>query len=206
MPQLSQELIYDLIERNQLDGTARMRIIVTGGEDPSRGLPLRKGSLAITLEPFTVPPQKPLRLARFSIPLSLPHAHLKTLANFNRYFIMEEALSRSFDDGISITPEGYILEASFGNLFWIKDQVLYTPARTLPLYFGVTLQNVIKQWTGEVKEVKVKEIEEGALLYRSSSMLGVVPVVALEEKTFSTQAAAAAGFVAGLESGFLAGL
>lgn len=188
MPDISVELIHQLIEENQIDGVARMRIIITGGTDPSRGLPWRKGSLAITLEPFPIPPQKPLRLARFSTPLSLVHAHLKTLANFNRYFIMQEAQERGFHDGISISSEGYILEASFGNLFWIKGETLYTPARSLPLYFGVTLQNVIKQWKGEVKEVKAKQIDPDAIVFRSSSMLGVVPVEVLEDQEFEVQA------------------
>ena len=184
MPIIERSTIYELIERAHLEQSGWMRIIIAAGDYPSRALPQRPSELIITLDPFVLPQINPLKLANFSIPLSIPHAHLKTLANFNRYFIVEEAQKRGFDDGISYTPEGYLLEASFGNLFWIVNETLYTPSKTLPLYFGVTLQNVIKRWKGQVCEVVTKRIEPGASVFRCSSMMGVVPIVAIEDQTF----------------------
>lgn len=186
LPSIDRAIIYELIAKAHLEQTGWMRIIIAAGKSPSRALPKRQGELIITLDPFTRPEAKPLRLANFSTPLSLPHAHLKTLANFNRYFIVQQACERGFDDGISYTTDGYLLEASFGNLFWILNDTLYTPSRALPLYFGVTLRNVIKRWKGRVKEVMVKKIEDKATVYRCSSMMGIVSVEAIEDQAFKS--------------------
>ncbi len=168
MPLITHEMIDPIIDQP----TGRLRILVTAN------------SLIIFMVPFT--PQKgPLRLALSSHPLALVHAQIKTLANLNRLMLLKEAKTRGFDDGISLSPEGYLLEASYGNLCWLHNNILYTPSHDLPLYAGLTLSKVCTL-VDHVKYVKVRleQIPKEANLFRTNTLSGVVPITQIEEREF----------------------
>jgi branched-subunit amino acid aminotransferase/4-amino-4-deoxychorismate lyase len=186
MPPLSEAIIQQLIDQNPPTPLLRLRIVVTGGCRFPFDLKPREGSVAAFVQPFTPYEGAGLRLAIFSHPLELVHAHLKTLSNYNRFFVIQEAKDRGFDDGLSLSYEGYLLEASFGNLFWIVKDTLFYPDPSLPLYFGLTLEKVLEAFEGEKRPVKAKldDIPDEALLYRTNTMGGILPIAQIENRLF----------------------
>ncbi|MCH9609632.1 MAG: hypothetical protein S4CHLAM45_00180 [Chlamydiales bacterium] len=139
----------------------------------------RKGSVAYTLDPYVKRLTK--RAYRMTTLLAPPQKYpqLKTAETLHRINLLKEVKLQGFDDALLTTSDGVILEAIFGNLFWIVGETLYTPSRTLPLYFGVTLNRLINGWKGEVKEVEVKELSKEAKLFRCSTLQGVIPVASI---------------------------
>lgn len=102
---------------------------------------------------------------------------------------MEHGLSTGGDDAVTTTESGILLEASFGNLFWIEGKNFYTPDPALPLHFGVTiaqLTELVQKLGYAVKFVKIapQDIPEGAFLFRCNTMSGIRPVGTLEKKEF----------------------
>lgn len=191
MPPIPLSFLSELIARNgATTGIWKLRIFVTGGDSPLNRLPQRQGRLLMTLHPFEPLPFAPLRMILFPYPFSVCHASFKSLAHLNRYYVMEEAHQKGCDDAVTLSDKGYLLEASFGNLFWVEEKKLYTPKRTLPLHFGVTITSVmeIAEELGlATQEVALcyEDLSETAHYFRCNSMGGIRPITALESKRFS---------------------
>ena len=102
--------------------------------------------------------------------------------NFSkRKELLLEAQSKGFDDYLFVDEKGHFLETCICNLFWIKGKIIYTPSHKLPLYFGVTLQNILrigKKWGFQIQEVFEKDIQTltNSHLFVCNSMKGALPV------------------------------
>jgi branched-subunit amino acid aminotransferase/4-amino-4-deoxychorismate lyase len=185
MPSLKKTAVYELIRLNSaLEGIWRMKIIVTGGDDPAFYLPERTGRLLMTLKPFEPPPMKPLEIGIFPRPFHICHATYKSLAHLNRLYVMQEARRQGVDDCLTLTEKGIVLETAFGNLCWVLGKTLYTPSRALPLYFGVTLTKLIegaKRQGYRVEEVafKLEELPCEGAYFRTNSLGGVRPICSI---------------------------
>lgn len=107
-------------------------------------------------------------------------------SNFdNRLQKLQEAYNLGFDDWIFYNDEGYFLESSICNLFWIKDQTLYTPNPELPLYFGVTIQNIMKAakqlgYLIEIVYEKNIEVLKSSFVFLCNSLKEIKPVSYLQ--------------------------
>ncbi|MCC5831671.1 MAG: aminotransferase class IV [Chlamydiales bacterium] len=185
MPPLKKRVINEIIRLNRAEERIwRMKIIVTGGDDPALHLPERRGRLLITLKPSETPSDKPLEIGIFPHPFHICHASYKSLAHLNRLYIMEEARRQGVDDCLTLTEGGIVLEAAFGNLCWVIGKRLYTPSRTLPLYFGVTLSKLIEGakcqgYRVEEVEAKLDELPDEGAYFRTNTMGGVRPICSI---------------------------
>lgn len=190
MPPVSRDTIEELIVRNQaFQGIWRLKIFITGGDSPEMSLPKRAGRVVAILKPFTPEPFKALSLGIFSIPYSSCHAPYKSLAHLNRFYVMEEAKRNGLDDCVTLTEKGVLLEASFGNLLWVYEKTVMTPDPSLPLYFGITLKNILnlaKEMGFEIKYVKwsLNELPQEAAAFRTNTMQGIRPIVQINGLDF----------------------
>jgi branched-subunit amino acid aminotransferase/4-amino-4-deoxychorismate lyase len=89
-------------------------------------------------------PREPVLVALDEVEAPLPVLpHLKTCSALAAVVCQRVARELGADDGIR-TIDGFALETSSANLFWLRDSVLYTPAASLPLYAGSVRQRVIE--------------------------------------------------------------
>lgn len=182
MPPVRASMIDELIRLNRAEeGIWRLKVMITGGDEPALYLPQRNGRILITLKPYDPPPFKPLNIGIFPHPFHLCHASYKSLAHLNRLYVLEEARRQEVDDCLTLTEKGIVLETAFGNLCWIVEKTLFTPRRTLPLYFGVTISKVIEEskrqgYHVEEVEVTLEELPEEGEYFRTNTMGGVRPI------------------------------
>jgi len=175
-PTINPAWATELIATNHAHkGNWRLKLIVTGSDH-----------VIMTLEPYT-PKNGPVRCALYPEPFVHPLAQYKTLANIGRFRLLQYGLDHGFDDAISCTEGGILLEASFANLFWIEGKTFYTPSRKLPLYFGLTLELAIEKAQKKgliIQEVEatVDEIGEDAALFCTNSLHGAIAVQQLGER------------------------
>lgn len=187
-PVVSSSLVRELIERNKAkEGIWRLKIIVTGGDAPEMHLPKRRGRLVLFMHPFHPLLSKALHLTLFPTPFFLCHAHFKSLAHLNRYYVMEYARREGVDDALTATEGGILLEAAFGNLLWIHEGTFYTPCPSLPLYHGVTIRVLIDVLLKQGKKVeyvkwRLPDVPDDALCFRTSSIQGIWPVAQIDDK------------------------
>jgi 4-amino-4-deoxychorismate lyase len=190
MPSVTRGLVEELVKRNHaVEGIWRLKILITGGDSPEASLPERRGRSVMLVKPFTPNPFKPLQVGMFPIPYSSCHASFKSLAHLNRFYVMEDAKKRGLDDCVTVTENGKLLEAAFGNLVWFYEKIVMTPDPSLPLYFGVTIKNVLKlakEAGFEIQMVKMapSDVPKEAVLFRTNTMQGIRPITQLGELTF----------------------
>lgn len=177
-PEIDYSWIEKLIElKDAYEGIWRLKIIITGGQSPTTGLHERQhGSILITLESVVVT-DNPVTAGIFPRAISWPYSKIKTLAYLHRMAIIQHAQDNGWDDCIVLSPEGYILEASFANIFWIHDNNFYTPAPSLPLLFGISVQEAAEQaerngLTVHYVKSTPEDIPAGAETYLISSVKG----------------------------------
>ncbi len=76
-------------------------------------------------------------------PNTLP-ALSKSSANYaNAALIKMEATADGYAEGISLSTDGYLAEASSANLFLVRDGVLYTPPAASSILPGITRDSVM---------------------------------------------------------------
>lgn len=178
-PRVDSILIEELIKRNQaFNGTWRLKIIVTGGCEKGLCLPTRKGSLLMTLQPYQVEEKKVLRVVVYPYPVGGMSARLKTLSYVERLSARQYALDRGCDDAITVDGSGNVLEVSFGNIFWKNEGAYFTPSRNLPLYYGVSIQQLEKNLESDgiklnLVERKIDNLSAETELFSINSLQGI---------------------------------
>jgi 4-amino-4-deoxychorismate lyase len=93
-----------------------------------------------------------------------------------------EAQRRGADDAIFVTPDGVVLEGPTTNVWWRKDDTLYTPALELGILAGVTRAALIElsPWPVEEGPFPCGDLYDADELFTSSSVREVMPVVELD--------------------------
>lgn len=190
-PEIKDEWLRELIEKNDaLKGVHRMRILITGGDEPSMRLaPRTFGNLIMTVKPHKVIPYGPLNLALFPHPAATEHSTFKSLAHLNRYYVMEYGQSLGLDDAVTTSTEGFLLEAAFGNLVWVVGRTVYTPDVSLPLHFGITITLFLEMMRTRGYETKfvrmpLSLVPEEALFFRVNSMSWIRPIASIGDRLF----------------------
>jgi len=145
-PELTLTDIDHLILKNMAtQGVWRLKMIITGGNEPSLNLQKRKfGKFLMTMSEVHQNIPDNFRLTVFPMPICKPTARLKSLSYLDRLFVMDYAISHGFDDAIVLSVEGFLLETAFSNIFWINGPDVYIPDPNLDLMMGVTLTDHIE--------------------------------------------------------------
>ncbi len=191
-PYIDREWLRILIEKNNaFTGSWRLKIIVTGGSFSGELFLSERVScqFIMTLEPVPNCDKSAMHLTIYPRPISYSTSEIKSLAYLERIYIKEHAKNNRADEIIVLSPEGFVLETAFSNLFWKLDNVVYTPDPSLFFRYGVTIQTieqVVPTLGLQFKRVKTKlvEISEKSHIYFCNSIAGVCPVTSIDNKIY----------------------
>lgn len=167
-----------------LRGLWRLKVIVTAGEGGALDLrPRPLGRLLATVKPYT-PPFEPYRLAVCQDEGFPPGLRVKSLSYLPRLRLRELARLRGCDEVLTLSREGYILQAASANVFWRFKGELCTPSPELPLIYGTTIERIVADARASGVRVnhvfcRLDEVAEGARFYLCNSLLGEHPVAKL---------------------------
>jgi 4-amino-4-deoxychorismate lyase len=96
-----------------------------------------------------------------------------------------EARRRGADDAVFLARGDIVLEGPVTNVWWRREQVLYTPALELGILAGVTRLTLAEEATGLGYEVRegafpLSHLAESEEAFTSSSVREVVPAVSVD--------------------------
>lgn len=134
------------------------------------GLPDIKKPAALWLSSYArIPPQ--------CLPM-----HAKLAQGLNSTLAAMEAHEHGADEALQLATDGALSETSAANIFWFKNDVLFTPALETGCVAGITREAILR-----ISPLPVRIVREGlpALadadgVFLSSARVSVWPVVALE--------------------------
>lgn len=166
-------------------GRSRFRVIVTrgvGGEGltPSRA---PRPAVVATLSAAARPPVS-VRVLVAARPRLFPLPRAKTLNYVQSVLAREDAATHGADDALLIDPRDRVVEATAANLFAVAAGGLVTPSLDEGCLDGITRRRVLeiaRELPAPVEErpLAVEELLRAEEVFLTSSVHGVVPVVAI---------------------------
>ncbi len=167
-PKITLQDFQSLIKKNRAEkGIWRLKVIITGGNRTDLSLPQRDyGVYLVTIKPY-IPNSTSLKVCRYPFPITSPLSGLKTLSYLERMRIKQYAIDRRFDDAITCSVDGFVLEAAFSNVYWKEGDLYYTPDSTLPLLQGTCIASL-----PEVQQAKItfEQLMEKKEIYLCNAM------------------------------------
>lgn len=176
-PTIKEEWLYELVKQNQaFRGIWRLKIFVTGGDCRLLVLQKRQGRLIMTLKPVEIHFPEEACLGIYPIPFSSPLASVKSLSYLDRLHMADYASRNDVDDVAVLSPEGYLLETSFANLFWKEGDAFFSPEPSHQLLQGATLFLIAKEINIFFVKKRIEEISQKAQVFLCNSIRGIIPV------------------------------
>lgn len=116
----------------------------------------------------------------------------KTTNYFENIYSKNYANDNGFNDGIFIDINNNILECSMSNIFFIKDNKIYTPSDNLPILNGTTKRRIEKLCV-ELKiqlikcNISINEIKNFDFVFITNALMGVMKVVKIEDILYESE-------------------
>jgi 4-amino-4-deoxychorismate lyase len=181
--------IKNLISNTSIEH-GRLRLIVSPGKF-SEVISPKSTTSVIKIEQITSTPND-IKLLITSVRKPEPSVFppfVKISSNIVSLLSYREAKLSGYDEGIMLTTKDHVSEGSYCNLFWSRNNELFTPSLDSSILEGVTRNKIIEVCNTlsiKINENKylAKELETCDNLYISSSTRGLLFVSKLNDKIF----------------------
>ncbi|MBV6496393.1 MAG: hypothetical protein DYH05_02990 [Acidobacteria bacterium ACB1] len=165
---------------------------------PSAQKPAANTSLNILTGPRReIPNSFRLGISPFPVNSRSPLAGLKTTNYLEPALCFEAAKAAGFDEAIRLNEHGHITSACFSNVFWLKDDRLFTPELSTGCLGGTTREFILENL--EVHEITagIDEIRSADAVFLTSAGIGIAPAASLAETVFVQKAYPILGLIKG---------
>lgn len=187
--------VLEVIEANHLNGVEAMARIQFWREG-WRGYKSssNKTSRMIQVKKYDQPTE-PLHLIIAKtrcIPSESLERKYKLSNGLNYIKAAQEANKQQKDDSVMLTIDGFVSETTIANLFWIKDEKLFTPSEDCDILPGITRGIVIDLLTDMGHTIKTGQFEPDSLIeatavFCTNSLIEIQEVHSVNEKGFKTK-------------------
>ncbi|MFM9904579.1 MAG: aminotransferase class IV [Pyrinomonadaceae bacterium] len=173
-----------LIQKNSVaEGRARITFF---DDSPSNIWPFetsQKTSLLIaTGDLRTIADHFRLTISPYPVHSGSPLAGVKSCNYLENILAFDEAKDRGFNEAIRTNEHGHITSGCMANVFWLKDDVLYTPNLKTGCLAGTTREFVLENLECREVEAAIGVLDEADAMYLTSAGLGVTKVAEFESK------------------------
>jgi len=116
---------------------------------------------------------------------------IKSISNLNSLLGKLEAKAAGAFEVIMLNNKEHICEGSASNIFWIRDQWVFTPAASTGLLEGVTRATIMRLCEEKLNlrviagEFKLQDLQFSDEVFITSTSLEVIPVVAVDGFTIN---------------------
>jgi len=213
-PDLCRAAVAQVLAAAGLETTdAALRLTWTGGPG-ARGLDAPEAPaprLLAKASPLAPPPASlALHLSGVRRNPSSLTSRLKTLSSLDQVAARAEARGADADEALMLNTKGMVACAAAGNVFWLSNDALHTPALACGVLDGIVRGEIIAAARGLGQPVVEAAAPLAALLvsdavFVTNSLIGLVPVSRLGERAWSPDPAIVASWRAMLPPSMAAG-
>ena len=125
----------------------------------------------ITLSPYKVNSQSPL-------------AGVKSCNYLEKIMGLDEAKARGFDEAIQLNERGEVTSAVMANVFWLREDVLYTPSLETGCLAGTTREFVMENVACREVVAAIDDLAKSEAVFLTSAGVGVVRVATYKSRSF----------------------
>lgn len=114
---------------------------------------------------------------------------IKHLNRLEQVLIRQELDTALADDLLVTNVLGQVIETSCANVFWLKNEVLYTPSLEQSGVNGLVRQKILNTFTNvQVVTAELNDIDSVEGMFICNSVMGIVPVKQYNQTQFSITA------------------
>jgi aminodeoxychorismate lyase len=181
----------ELVAQNKMpDSLLRLTISRGVGKRGYSPIGANSPSVVLSLHPVAAaqssnPPRWSLITSNVRLPAHEPLAQFKTCAKIPQILARAEADTAGADEALLLNNEGFVVEASSSNLFWLQDETVCTsplPAGILP---GVTRSVVLElcsklRLAAHESNIVPKQLAQTDGVFLSLTSAGIVECASLD--------------------------
>ncbi len=102
--------------------------------------------------------------------------------------VLLKAREKGFDEAILVNESGYLVEGTRSNLFFVKDNILYTPSLSCGCLRGITREHVLRLAKKLGMGCRAVKATPAMLLsadeaFVTNSLVGIMPLVRIGQKS-----------------------
>nr|WP_286670521.1 aminotransferase class IV [Fodinibius salsisoli] len=126
----------------------------------------------------------------------IPSQALPSVGKFtngiNYILAAREAAQKGADDALMQTMNGWVSETTIANLFWIKNDQIFTPSEACDLLPGITRQAIItitedkQQWALNEGQYRLRTLDDAEAIFMCNSVREVLSVHQVDGKKYDT--------------------
>lgn len=104
------------------------------------------------------------------------------------YLELKKAKSRSFDEILFTNEKGCIVECATSNIFFIKQNKIYTPSIKSGCLSGIMREKIIKNSKKTVIETEISknDLTTFEAIFITNSIIGIMPVIQIDFKKYNS--------------------
>lgn len=107
--------------------------------------------------------------------------YMKTICYNDNIIELNEAKAQGFQEVFFENTKGYICEGSLSNIFFVKDEIIYTPSLKCGLLNGIIRQWVIKNFSVEEGFFTKEDLYNCDEIFLTNSLMGVMKVTKIND-------------------------
>ena len=185
--------IKTLIEKNAILGEARIKVMIYRSEGGLYEPIDDVFEILVTASERSIPNTTAKRKVDFfdDYPLHYtPSSEFKTMSSIPYVFAGNFAKKHGLDDVILINTKGAIAECLYTNIYWIKNDILYTPSTKTGCISGIMRKQIFASATACSIQINEGEYQKEDLLSAdfvfNSNVTGFYPILNIEGEAFKS--------------------
>jgi len=185
---VAESLKHIIAKNSVLNGRCRISFFDESASKIWHGNFSKKTSLLIQTADAHEPKENiSISVSPFRVNSSSPLAGVKSCNYLENLLAIEDAFANGFDEAIRLNEKGEITSACMANIFWLKDEELFTPNLKTGCISGTTREFILEN--REVHEVaeSLHAIENVDAIFLTSSGIGVTQVGTLGQKALTPE-------------------
>ena len=187
------EYSLQLIQKNKIQN-GYLRIAVSRGVGSVGYLPIKNIEPTIIIEtlPLISKPKSSIKLCISKIQKpslkSLP-VNYKLSQGLNSTLVKLEAIDNDCFDGVVLNDKNQICETSSANIFWIKNNILYTPHQDCGCLLGTIRGKILELSPIKTKlaKAKIDDLLNADEAFITNIAIGVLAIDKIENKKFTVK-------------------
>lgn len=181
--------LVELIEKNQtINGRARITFHDASPSELWSGGGEKKTSLSIiTAEQRKIPANFKLTNSPYLVNSTSPLAGVKSCNYLDHLLTLDESKKRGFDEAVRVNERGEITSGCMANVFWSKDEKLFTPSLKTGCLAGTTREFVLENVECKEVETGIDALTKADSIFLTSTGIGVVQVAEFDGRSLENQ-------------------
>lgn len=116
-----------------------------------------------------------------------PITYFKTLNYAENILERQKAIEKGYNEAIFLNTKNQITEGTVSNIFFVKNNIIYTPKISCGLLNGIMRQYILSNYNINEKIITLDMMDDFDEAFLTNSLMGIMPVLNFEDKIFESK-------------------